>query len=211
MLGAYSSQGDGVRAAEDEALVRRYQQGDTEAFKALFDQYYKYVYRVLVAKGVPAVEAEDLTQDLFVRLTASLKAFAGASTFKTYLDRSITHKLVDFYRKRGTARLVLEAELGDALAAAILDHAAAAARAPTPASILEAAEFREAISRCLGEVAHPTCRAVLALWLDGVRLSQVAHALSVPPGTAASHLARGRELLKRCLKARYAPPAGRAT
>lgn len=192
-----------MRASDDETLVRRYQQGDTEAFKALFQQYYKYAYRVFVAKGVPAPEAEDLTQDVFLRLTQALKKFAGASTFKTYLDRSITHKLIDFYRRRGTERLVLEADLGEVLDSSMSARTGAVVRAPTPASILEAAEFREALSKCLANLRNLTCRAVLALWLDGTKLSQMARVLVLPPGTVASHLARGREQLKKCLKEGY--------
>ncbi len=45
-------------------------------------------------------DAEDFTQDIFIKLTDSLCNFEGRSTFKTYLDRIIKNKLIDYYRGR---------------------------------------------------------------------------------------------------------------
>ena len=185
----------------DENLIRQYQQGDRTALKTLYQRYYQYVYSVLIVKGVPALEAEDFTQDIFLRMVNALLHFSGDSTFLTYLQRSITHRLIDFYRKRRTrelqsSRAFVDLHEGEVSSARPLGVLACA-------SGIETAELDEAVRNCLARETNASCRVVLALWLDGFKLRQIAHVLSLPPGTVNSHLARGRARLRRCLEKQY--------
>jgi RNA polymerase sigma-70 factor (ECF subfamily) len=190
-----------MNATDDEKLVRQYQQGNRNAFAILFRRYYQYVYKVFVWKGVPSQDAEDFTQDLFLKLTTALLHFAGKSRFKTYLDRAITHKLIDFYRRRRTTRGGWQEQLSGLAVTAPFDHAS---REKYMASSFDeparAIALGAAIHHCMEKITNLACRAVVALWLDGFRLQQIAQILALPPGTANSHSARGRAKLRQCLE-----------
>ncbi len=194
-----------MNATDDEKLVRQYQQGDQGAFRILFQRHYRYVYKVFVKKGVPAQDAEDFTQDLFLKLTEALLNFSGHSRFKTYLHRALTHKLIDFYRRRRVERQrrseafagLIEAELHSRTSGGKIT-------AQLSSAIIEAAELGEILRHCMKKLTNPACRAVVALWLDGFKLRQIAQILALPRGTVNSHQTRGRAALKRCLEERYA-------
>lgn len=191
-----------MNATDDEKLVRRYQQGNRNAFEILFQRYYQYVYKVFLWKGVPSPDAEDFTQDIFLKLTKALLHFAGKSSFKTYLDRAITHKLIDFYRKRRTNMGLLREKLSDLIELEFSQH-------PPREKIIthnlgehwQTGSLDAAIHSCMEKITNLTCRAVVALWLDGFRLRQIAEILALPLGTVNSHSARGRAKLRRCLEA----------
>lgn len=193
-----------MHADDDAVLVRHYQQGDLKAFQALFEKYYRYVYKVFVLKGVPGEEAEDFTQDIFLKLTDALRNFQFRSAFKTYLDRTIANKLINFYRKRQQESLIFEARFGDALAQAFNVNASSEKKSVrSPGELFEGAEFRHLLARCLHRIKHLACRGVLALWLEGYKLRQIAQILAMPPGTVNSHQVRGRKALMKCLKTEY--------
>jgi RNA polymerase sigma-70 factor (ECF subfamily) len=190
-----------MNATDDEKLVRQYQQGNRNAFEILFQRYYQYVYKIFIWKGIAPPEAEDFTQDLFLRLTTALLNFAGKSSFKTYLDRAVTNKLIDFYRERRERALPLNGGLLELLES---DSEPASRREKMSAHLFEATTpataIREALTKCLEKETRTTCRAVLALWLDGFKLRQIASILSLPLGTVNSHLTRGRARLRRCME-----------
>ncbi len=181
---------------DDEILIQQYQQGEEGAFGTLFQRYHAYVYKVLIRKGVPGADAEDFTQDLFLKLTTALRHFAGRSTFKTYLDRSITHKLIDFYRQQHASGLRRPTELLDLLELAPPAPSVSRSFSQTPAS----GDLEQSLHNCLAKLRSVARRAVLALWLDGFKLRQIAEILALPQGTVTSHLARGRVQLRQCLE-----------
>lgn len=191
-----------MHATDDEKLVQWYQQGNRNACEFLFQRYYEYVYKVFRWKGVPAPDAEDFTQDIFLKLTDGLLHFAGKSCFKTYLDRALAHKLVDFYRKHHTKTGLLREKFFDLCDIDFSRHSVyeevAARNLDQP---WRTQEIEQALQHCMEKLANLTYRAVVALWLDGFRLQQIAQILTLPLGTVNSHSARGREKLRRCLEA----------
>lgn len=190
-----------MNATDDDKLVQQYQQGNRNAFDILFQRYYQYVYKVFLWKGLPSQDAEDFTQDLFLKLATALLNFAGKSSFKTYLDRAITNKLIDFYRQRQERAFRLNQEWLDLLES---DSEPASWHEKMQVHVFEAttqaAAIREVLTQCLEKERRTTCRAVLALWLDGFKLRQIASILSLPLGTVNSNLTRGRARLRRCLE-----------
>lgn len=92
----------------DEDLVRQAQQGNREAFLALYDRYLNRVFN-RVKSRVPVQDAEDVTQEVFIALVRSLGSFAHRSRFSTWLYTIVNRQIADFYRKRartGAARSV---------------------------------------------------------------------------------------------------------
>ncbi|MDZ7292889.1 MAG: RNA polymerase sigma factor [candidate division KSB1 bacterium] len=190
-----------MNATDDKKLVRQYQQGDPCAFDILFRRYYQYVYKVFLWKGVPSQDAEDCTQDIFLKLTETLLHFAGKSSFKTYLDRAITNTLINFYRKRRTKTGRLRVRLSELIEVELSQQVPREKIiAHSSGELFEAEALGEAIHNCMEKITNLTCRAVVSLWLDGFKLRQIAQLLALPLGTVSSHSARGRAKLRQCLE-----------
>ncbi len=83
----------------DEALARRAQQGDREAFLALYDRYVDRVYRRICSR-VPPQYAEDVTQEVFLAVFRSLQHFEHHARFSTWLYTIVNRQIADFYRRR---------------------------------------------------------------------------------------------------------------
>lgn len=81
-------------------FVVRAQQGDEEAFAALFEQYKRRVYSICLLMTGDAAEAEDLTQDAFVRVFGRLNTFRGDAAFSTWLYRVVVNTVLMKLRKR---------------------------------------------------------------------------------------------------------------
>src|SRR5207249_10535881 len=68
-------------------LVRRAQQGDRDAFQALYREHVGRVYALCLRLSADAVRAEELTQDAFVRAWERLASFRGESAFSSWMYR----------------------------------------------------------------------------------------------------------------------------
>jgi len=82
----------------DEELVSRIKEGDTQSFDMLVRAYFPKTYRK-VRMLVPAADAEDVTQDIFLNLTRSIGNFKGRSAFATWFNKIISNRVADYHRK----------------------------------------------------------------------------------------------------------------
>ena len=86
-------------AYDDIELVELSINGDARAFEHLVERYYTTVYGVSYKWCGVKEDAEDITQDVFVKLAGKLKTFGGKSSFKTWLYRMTINAAKDYYRK----------------------------------------------------------------------------------------------------------------
>ncbi|MBL8862923.1 MAG: RNA polymerase sigma factor [Planctomycetes bacterium] len=129
-------------------------------------------------------EAEDATQDVFLKLRERAGQFHGAASLSTWLHRIAVNHCLNLIEKR---RLRASRPLGAAEARSLVDPLR---RPPETAAANEAREtLRSRLARL--SVEH---RAVLVLReIDGLSYDEIAAVLDVPPGTVMSRLARARE------------------
>jgi len=84
----------------DEVTLQRARRGDAQAFAAIYDRYghacYNLALRIL---GEPSA-AEDIVQDVFVRLITNLRGFRGDAPFGAWLKRMVTNATIDALRSR---------------------------------------------------------------------------------------------------------------
>lgn len=86
---------------DEPALVRRAQQGDKEAFADLYESYFDKVYRYLTLKTGSRAEAEDMTQQVFVKAYRSIRSFKWKGVpFSSWLFRIAHNVMVDFFRRQ---------------------------------------------------------------------------------------------------------------
>jgi RNA polymerase sigma-70 factor (ECF subfamily) len=90
-----------VMRDNDENLMLRYQNGENEAFETLYRRHKDPLFRYLLRQcGNPAT-AEELFQDVWIKLVHARKSYSIKAKFKTYLFHIAHNRLIDHYRKEG--------------------------------------------------------------------------------------------------------------
>lgn len=178
-----------ARMTSDEMLVERARSGDLASFEELVERYRDLIVRV-ATRIVGPTEAEDVTQDVFLRAFHRLGQFRGQAPFRAWLLR-IAHNsaLTAHQRKRDELEPVGEV---------VADEVADPGR--RPAEELEVSERRDRLALKLREV-QPTHRAVLVLRdLEGLSYEEIAEVTESPVGSVKGRLFRARRELIEILR-----------
>lgn len=175
--------GHDPRGATDDDLVRRFQDGDEEAFVQLMRRHERRVYNLAYRMLGHAEEARDAAQEAFLSCFRNLEKFRGDAAFSTWLHRIAVNVCYDALRKRSTSPVE-----------AVRFHEPV----PAPDHGDQAAASVD-VQRALLAVS-PEFRTVLILHeIQDVPVDEIASALELPVGTVKSRLHRGRVALGRAL------------
>ncbi|MDF7826312.1 sigma-70 family RNA polymerase sigma factor [Pontiellaceae bacterium B12227] len=88
----------------DDELVLKSQQGDVHAFDVLVERYHQKIYGLTYNMTSNREDAEDLTQEIFVKAFEALPRFKGKSSFYTWLYRIGVNKTINYRKKRNRKR-----------------------------------------------------------------------------------------------------------
>ena len=178
----------------DEKLVARTLTGDRSAFRVLVERHYTNVFRLCRSILRSSEDAEDATQEVFVRVFQALGQFAGRGAFGAWLRRlTVNHCLnrVQSASAKVASRSTSLDLLADTLPAAYEDD---------PEERLLRNEDRAKIKQELDEL-PPSQRAALSLRLiEGLSYEEIADMMGVPVNSVRSWLHRGRARLRETLK-----------
>jgi RNA polymerase sigma-70 factor, ECF subfamily len=183
---------------DDSDLVRRARGGDLSAFGDLVERHRAIVYRV-AARMVGADDADDVTQDAFLRAFHRLDRFRGEAPFRGWLLRIAHNAALDCLDRRRRDPDPLGAagadESGDRDVAS-----AGAVAARSPAEALEASERRARLESKL-ESLRASHRSVLVLRdLEGFAYDEIAELTEMPIGSVKGRLSRARAELVELLR-----------
>lgn len=176
-------------------LVTRCLRGENQAWEELLRAHSRKVYNLCYRFSGRAVEAEDLTQEIFIKIFQTLRTYdAGQGTFSTWLNRVARNHLVDHYRRTRKDRLTssLEEDLGS------LEEGPGAVVGPMVQ--LEARERKELLQAALARLSPDMREAVILRDFQDLDYQEIAQILNVPEGTVKSRINRGRLELTRVLK-----------
>jgi RNA polymerase sigma-70 factor (ECF subfamily) len=176
---------DQERHDEDAALVARARAGDHEAFGALVTRHQRAALRTAYAIGGSESEAEDVTQEAFVKAFRSLRRFEDGRPLRPWLMQIVANEARNRRRSRGRReRLAVRAAgVGGGLSGSAEDVALGE---------VTAGELRAALGRL-----DDRDRTVIALrYFAGLSEAETAAALEVPPGTVKSRLSRALDRLR---------------
>ncbi len=91
----------GCQVQDEESLVRRAKQGDQKAFTQLYEEHFNRIYRYVALRIGDRLEAEDMTQQVFVNALQSISSFKWKGTpFAAWLFRIAHNQVVDYLRKK---------------------------------------------------------------------------------------------------------------
>ena len=98
---------------EDEQFMLAYAAGDAAAFEQLYGRHKGAVYRYILRSVKGAGEAEELFQDVWMRVIEARERYAPQAKFATWLYTIAHNRLVDHWRARGLTLVSLDDEAGD--------------------------------------------------------------------------------------------------
>ncbi|MDD5043162.1 MAG: RNA polymerase sigma factor [Patescibacteria group bacterium] len=179
----------------DEKLVSQYLKGDEKSLEVLIQRYLKPIYGFVYYYAGTASDAEDITQDVFVKAWKHIKKFDQRKSFKTWIFSIAKNTAIDFLKKK---KALLFSELSDeADSNSILDTLVDPA--PLPDEILERADIEQMLARAMDKL-PAKYRAVLFLYYkDGFNFREIAAVLGEPLNTVKSRQRRALLALKKIL------------
>ena len=179
----------------DVQLVERCLSGQEAAWEDLVRLHTRRVYSVCYRFTNSDTEAQDLTQDVFLRVFKNLKSFrAGEGLFVVWLTRLTRNLLIDHYRR---TRMDRATESIEDQTAALEENTAAIARTDGMLAGREASELLQAALQKLSPELRET---VILRDLEELEYREIAKILNVPEGTVKSRLNRGRAELAKALR-----------
>ena len=190
------------REDADKELVDRSLAGDRTAFRELVLSHERAVFGTIATMVNDPLEADDIAQEVFIKVHRSLKNFRGQSRFSVWLYRITINQCLDRikHRKRRpeSSSLDLHSSQED-------DHLYNIFEDPSPsaADVYEDTQLQTVVRGVLAELS-PEHRTVVALKdLEGRSQEEIAEILECPIGTVKSRLTRAREALKDRLRPFY--------
>ncbi len=187
-----------AEAALDDALVTRFVQGDERAFVEIMERYRAKIFTVTLGLLRNHADAEEITQDTFIRAHRALPNFRGDSSLATWLYRIAVNLARNrywyFFRRRRQDSLSLDCALGDDSAATFSDLVADTVQ--DPAQETAVSEFARLVDVCM-EKLDARHREILTLRnVLNRSYEEIADALGINVGTVKSRIARARENLR---------------
>ncbi len=172
-------------AADEQELINNVRQGSHDAFRVLVQTYMKQAYDVAFSIVGNHDDADDVTQEAFVKVHRSIAAFRGDSGFSTWLFRIVTNCSLNRLkqRKRKQRR---EVDL------AVADHEVVSMNA----GIVNTEDPRIYVERALHELPTLQRAVVMLRHMNGLSTRQVSRILDCSEGTVKTHLHRGLKKMR---------------
>ncbi len=177
-----------MEAIHERELVERCRRGDEGAFQELVDRYKDLVFALIARTVQDRSRAEDLAQDVFLRVHRGLPYFRGEARLSTWIYRIVANVSV---QDRGRAAPALS-----------LDDERTRARATRSASDRQFGdlELRDRLEKAIARLPANYRLLVAAHYLNGMQYEDLAEALALPLGTVKTQLHRAKQQLRRTLE-----------
>jgi RNA polymerase sigma-70 factor (ECF subfamily) len=182
-----------VSSATPDSLVERCLEGDQAAWNEIVRQHWRKVFNVAYKFVGKHDEAEDLTQDIFLKIFKSLDTFDRRANFQTWLISISRNLCIDHYRSVRKERQTIARDVDSTDL-----QPASSERGPYAAA--EHQDLRELLRIALGRLPATLRTAVVLRDLQELSYQEIADRLGLPEGTVKSRINRGRLELARQLK-----------
>lgn len=182
-----------MRATPEHVLIERCRQGDETAFRELVDQYKGLVF-ALIARSIPnRGRAEELAQDVFLKVHKGLPYFRGESRLSTWIYRIVINAL---------------SQERPELATVSLDETVAGDDRPRRQPGADDRAFgdlvlKDRLQKAIERLPIQYQVLVNGHYMKGMRYEELAAALDMPMGTVKTHLHRAKRHLRHLLETEY--------
>ncbi|MBI4801303.1 MAG: sigma-70 family RNA polymerase sigma factor [Elusimicrobia bacterium] len=180
-------------ALTDAELVKAFKEGDAGALDELISRYKGPLYAYLLKLARDSNAADDLFQEVFVKVIKKLGSYGEEDKFSAWLFTVAHHAIMDHFRAQTRRREEsLYAAHGDSRALADT----LACDEPSPAAALDAAERAGAIEAAFEKLSPDQREIFLLRHYSGLSFREIAGILKIPIGTALARMSRALAKLR---------------
>ncbi|WP_248928269.1 RNA polymerase sigma factor [Paenibacillus hamazuiensis] len=179
--------GEAMERPTDEELVARIRQGHDDAYRALVERHQNYIFTLIYRQVEHRETAEDLMQEVFIKLYRSLFHFRGDAKFTTWLYRLTLNLVADYRRARKRRPL-------ESLLDVVREWFSDEREQPEQMSLHR--EERDAVQRIVAELPEKY-RLIVGLYhFQQLSYREIAQITGLPVKTVETRLYRGKAMLK---------------
>jgi RNA polymerase sigma-70 factor (ECF subfamily) len=172
----------------DDALIRRAQRLDPGALAELYERHFDGIYRYLYTRVRHQADAEDLTEQVFLKMVDSIKRFRPRGiAISSWLYRIAHNLLVDRYRRAGRETVELS------------DHVRDSSPQGDPAAMLQTSEDRRRLFEAIHKLTPEQQRVIALRFIDNLDVDEIARLMNRRPGAIHSMQHRALASLQRFL------------
>lgn len=186
-----------VRYADME-LVERVRNGDTAAFRTLFNNYHRRAFAVALGVVKNPDDALDVMQEAFIKVHKHIGSFQGTSSFYTWLYRIVMNLAIDHVRRK---RKIVEFD-DTVRKDDVAGDGSTMPRHPlsNPSKVVARMELSDRISAALSELPEYHRAVIVLREVEGLTYEEMAKVLRVPKGTIMSRLFHARRKMQERLQ-----------
>ncbi len=195
----------GANVEPDAAVtIRQCLLGDAAAWAALVRSHHRRVYGLCLRFTASPTDAEDLTQEVFLRIYSSLKSFdADRGSLPVWITTLTRNLLVDHFRRSRNQRITASLDEGwgeDGEDRGAIPLERLQSTDPGQHELLARRQMQRMVQQALAQVSPELREAVILRDLQDMDYKEIAQVLSIPEGTVKSRISRGRAELARLLE-----------
>ena len=172
----------------ERELVERCRRGDDGAFEELVNRYKDLVFALVARTVQDRSRADDLAQDVFLRVHRGLPYFRGESRLSTWIYRIVANVCAQEAARLASAPHAAQPRDGRPVEPAAADRR------------FSDVELRDRLEKAIARLPPNYRLLVAAHYLDGLKYEDIAEALQLPLGTVKTQLYRAKQQLRRLLE-----------
>jgi RNA polymerase sigma-70 factor (ECF subfamily) len=188
---------DSVSKDEDNALVRRALKGDRKAFEMIILKYQQPLLNYLGRLTGEREQAQDFTQEVFLKVHASLSSFQPRFKFSTWLFKIASNFMIDFWRKKKISAVSLDRTRDDGENPCSLQVPDAG---PPVAKKYELAQIKKRIEGALERVPEELRELFVLRHINEFSYEEIAEIKGLPVGTVKNRVFQTKEMLRGLLE-----------
>ena len=178
-------------------LLKKAKSGDIEAFENLIEGYSKKVFNIAFRMLGNYEDANELAQEVFIKIFKGLKNFKEESTFSTWVNRITTNTCLDEIRKRKNKMNIsldeeLQLDTGEV-------HLQIVDNSPSPEQLYEQKEMKNTVMQALDRLSGEHRAVIVLRELQELNYDEISLILKCPVGTVKSRINRARQELREIL------------
>jgi len=182
-------------------VVRRCLSGDSPAWTELVRAHHRRVYALCYRFTGSGTDAEDLTQEVFLKIYANLTSFDVArGSLQVWITTLTRNLLVDHFRRTRNLRITGSLDEGWDETGELRPVDRLESAGPTQHDLATRRELEKMVQNALAQVSPELREAVILRDLQDMDYKEIAQVLSIPEGTVKSRISRGRAELARLLE-----------
>lgn len=180
---------------EVATLVEKAKTGNRSSLEKLIDLFHQDVFRMVYYRTRSKMDAEDLTQEIFIKMINSLSGLKDSNRFRAWLFKMTLNRIRDFHRKKnilaffGTSKEIEAINPG-------------AQNSESPLTKLEEREFKERLHEYTSRLSRWERETFLLRFVDQLGIREIAEVMNRNENTVKTHLYRALKKMKQDLKFR---------